>query len=224
MSTLQCFNVANGCWRGGWQRLRESGRTAGFTRGEYLLVAGNPSDEVLLLEAGVAKVVLPARDGSESVLGFLGAPDLIGERGVMSCQPRSAHVVALTTGRIVHVAARTFLRLRSEHVDVLDLVDRTLLRSQERADARQLAAVLNVTARVAVSLLQWAGDFGQQTEDGLLMRGISQRDIAQALTASEKSVEVALRALRSAALLETGRLSYLITNPVELRQRFDRSS
>ncbi|WP_037068826.1 Crp/Fnr family transcriptional regulator [Pseudonocardia acaciae] len=214
--------MAIGGWRGGWQRLRQSGRAASFTRGERLLIAGTPSDEVLLLEAGVAKVVLPARDGSDSVLGFLGAPDLIGERGVMSRQPRSSHVVALTAGYTVHVAARTFLRLRAEHTDVQDLVDRTLLHSQERADARQLAAARNLTARVAVSLLQWAADFGQQTEAGLLMRGISQRDIAQALTASEKSVEVALRALRNAALLETGRLSYLITNPDELQQRFNR--
>lgn len=53
------------------------------------------------------------------------------------------------------------------------------------------------------------------------MRGISQREIAQALTASEKSVEVALRVLRNAALLETGRLSYLITDPVELQRRFN---
>lgn len=220
--TLQC-NVANGGWRGGWQHLRESGRTANFTRGAHLLTAGAPSDEVLLLEAGLVKVVLPARDGSESVLGFLGAPDLIGERGVMSRQPRSSHVVALTSGRVAHVSARTFLRLRAEHADVRDLVDRTLLRSQERSDARQLAAVRDVTGRVAVSLLQWARDFGQQTEHGLLMRGISQRDIAQALTASEKSVEVALRALRSAALLETGRLRYLIISPVELHRRFNRS-
>lgn len=220
LRTLQC-NVANGGWRGGWRRLRESGRSAGFARGAHLLTAGVPSDEVLLLEAGLAKVVLPARDGSESVLGFLGAPDLIGERGVMSRQPRSSHVMALTPGRVTHVSARTFLRLRAEHADVRDLVDRTLLRSQERADARQLTAVRDVTGRVAVSLLQWARDFGQQTEHGLLMRGISQREIAQALTASEKSVEVALRVLRNAALLETGRLSYLITDPVELQRRFN---
>jgi CRP/FNR family cyclic AMP-dependent transcriptional regulator len=204
----------------GWRRLRENGRPASFRRGEYLLTAGTPSDQVLLLEAGVAKVVLPTRDGSESVLGFVGAPDLIGERGVMSRQPRTAHVVALTNGRVVHVPARTFIRLRAEHADVLDLVDQTLLRRQEHADARQLAAAHDVIGRVAVSLLQWARDFGQQTENGLVMRGISQRDIAQALTASEKSVEVALRVLRKAGLLQTGRLRYLLTDPVRMEEQF----
>lgn len=214
--------MVNGSVSDGWRRLRENGRAASFRRGEHLLTAGTASDKVLLLETGVAKVVLPTRDGAESVLGFLGAPDLIGERGVMSGRPRSAHVVALTNGRVVHVAARTFVRLRTEHADVLDLVDRILLRRQDTADARQLAAAHDVTARVAVSLLRWAREFGQQTENGLLMRGISQRDIAQALTASEKSVEVALRALRGAGLVHTGRLRYLLTDPAGVEERFGR--
>ena len=220
---MRWTNVVNGALSDGWRRLRESGRAASFRRGEHLLTAGTPSDKVLLLESGVAKIVLPTGDGSDWVLGFLGAPDLIGERGVMSGRPRSAHVVALTNGCVVHVAARTFVRLRTEHAEVLDLVDRTLLRRQEHADARQLAAAHDVTGRVAVSLLRWARDFGQQTESGLLMRGISQRDIAQALTASEKSVEVALRALRGAGLLRTGRLRYLLIDPVGMEERFGRS-
>jgi CRP-like cAMP-binding protein len=207
----------------GWQRLRASGRTVNFRRGERLLTAGTTSDRVLVLQVGVVKVVLPTRDGSESVIGFLGAPDLIGERGVMSRQPRSAHVVALTAGSAIHVAAGTFLRLRASSPDVFELVDGVLLHRQEQADVRHVAAAYDVTGRVAVSLLRWARDFGQRTEHGLLMRGMSQRDIAQAVTASEKSVEVALRVLRKAGLLHTGRLSYVLTDPAAVEEQFDQA-
>jgi len=207
----------------GWDRLLDVGRATAFRRGQYLIMAGSTSEDVLLIEQGVVKAVLVARDGAESVAGFLGAGDLVGEIGVMSGQPRSAHIVALTSGRAIRVSSREFLRMRSEHRDVLRLVDEVWHRRQRQSDERQLALTRDVTSRLAMSLLRWARDLGEPTPGGLLMRGISQRDTAQAIAASEKSVEAALRVLRSAGMVKTWRLTYLIPAPALLEARIGRS-
>lgn len=201
--------------------LREVGRFAVFRRGDRLIVAGAVSDEVLLVEAGVVKAVLLDRDGTEKVVGLFGHGDLLGELGVTGHRPRSAHVVALSTGRAMRVPGDVFLRLQAKNRDVRELLDETWRKRQQHADDRQLAQNRDVTTRVAESLLRWAQAFGHATDQGLLMRGLSQRDIANAVSASEKSVEAALSELRAARLLRTGRLWYSLASPHALEKLID---
>lgn len=196
--------------------MRGVGRSVAFRRNDYLLTAGAASDAVLLLESGVVKVVLVASDGTEFIVGFLGRGDLVGELGVLNRQPRSAHIIALTSVTATQVAGRHFIRLRSRHLDVLELVDRVLDRRVRNADEGQLVLARDVTSRLASSLVRWASDLGETTEDGLLMLGISQKDMAQAIAVSEKSVEASLGALRSAGLIKTWRLGYLVAEPARL--------
>ncbi|MGH3943076.1 MAG: helix-turn-helix domain-containing protein [Pseudonocardiaceae bacterium] len=97
------------------------------------------------------------------------------------------------------------------------MVDDTLVRRLYKADRRQLAiASLDVPTRVASQLLAWAKEHGVRAGDGLLIRGLTQRDLAQVVTASEKTVESALSLLRSTGLLETRRCRFLLPDPALL--------
>lgn len=197
----------------GREALRAAGRAVPFHRNDRLIVAGTESTEVLLVEAGLIKAVLPDRDGFDTVAGIYGPGDLLGEMGVVGRRPRSAHIIALSSGRAVHVSAHVFRRLQGEGSDVRELLDETWRKRQKYADDRQLAQARDVSTRVAMALLGWARAFGRATEHGLQVRGLSQRDIAQAVCASEKTVEAALRELRSAGLLITQRLRYSLPSP-----------
>ncbi len=190
--------------------LRAAGRPRPFAAGARLITAGSVSDEVLLVEGGAIKIVLADPDGAETLAGVYGPGALVGESGVMRGRPRSAHVVALTAGRAVHVAGSTFRRLVDENAAVRHLVDRTA------DDRRQLRQTHDVLTRVGTVLLSWARTVGVPTASGVLVHGLSQRDIAQAVVASEKSVEAALGALRAAGVLTTSRLAIRITGPDEL--------
>jgi CRP/FNR family transcriptional regulator, cyclic AMP receptor protein len=64
-----------------------------FAAGEVLLREGDPSDEVVLIEAGRAEVLRAAGDGS-ILLGTVGPGEFIGEMGVLEGRPRSATVRA----------------------------------------------------------------------------------------------------------------------------------
>jgi CRP/FNR family transcriptional regulator, cyclic AMP receptor protein len=206
----------------GREALRAAGRLASFHRGECLIAVGTPSEEVLLVESGLVKVVLLGADGIETVANVLGTGTLLGESGVLNDEPRSAQVLALRNGLAVHVAARVFLRLVDENASVRNLVNRTWTERQRDADHRQLCQVHDVPTRVGMTLLRWARSVGTPTSSGLLVRGLSQRDLAQTVAASERSVEAVLKPLRTSGLLVTRRLAYLITKPEDLEQRLAR--
>ncbi|MGH3908328.1 MAG: Crp/Fnr family transcriptional regulator [Pseudonocardiaceae bacterium] len=199
------------------EALRESGRLRPFHRGEFLMRSGERSDEVLVIESGAVKVVLATESGVESILGLYGPGELIGELGVMSGQPRSATVIAHLDGVALHVPGAPFLRLREQDREICAMVDDTLRRRLHNADRRQLAiASLDVPTRVAAQLLALAKAYGVPAGTGLVVRGFTHRDLAQVVTASEKTVDAALKLLRSSGLLETERCRYLLPDPALL--------
>src|SRR3954465_10057849 len=137
--------------------LRNSGRARPFRRGEVLMGEGTRSDEVLLIESGKVKVVLHGPNGADSILGFYGAGELMGEMGVMGDRPRSADVIARVPGIALHVDAHTFRTLLRDHPQLAAYVTDVLSKRLFQADQRQrLHASFEVSVRVAKQLLSWA--------------------------------------------------------------------
>ncbi|ONI78586.1 hypothetical protein ALI144C_27595 [Actinosynnema sp. ALI-1.44] len=203
--------------------LREAGQRRSFDRADRLMTIGASSEEVLLIEAGAVKVLLSAGDGSELIVDLYGQGELIGELGVLSGRPRSATVVGHTAGAAVHIPGVRFRELARRHADVLLLVNETLDRRLRNADFRQLAmASREVPNRVAYQLLSWAKDHGERTPDGLRVQGITQRELAQSVNASDKSVDAALQLLRSDGLVRTGRLWYVLPDARRLAENLAR--
>ena len=200
--------------------LRNCGCFRPFRRAELLIMEGAPSDEVLLIEAGKVKVVLRGANGADSILGFYGAGELMGEMGVMGGRSRSADVVARTDGVAVHVEAERFRTLLRDHPLVSKHVAEVLCKRLFQADQRQrLHASSEASVRVAMQLLSWAQSSGEPVEGGgVRVKGLTQREIAQFVTASVKTVDHVLRQLRSDKLLETGRRSYVLPDPPLLRR------
>lgn len=202
--------------------LRELGTRRGFRRLERLIHGGDESDEVLLIETGVVKVILRNESGSELILGFYGSGELIGEIGVLNGGPRTASVTAHTNGSAVHIPGSRFRSFLTSHNTALFLVVGTLQERLRNADRWRLDhASLDVPTRVARQLLVWARTCGQTTERGITIRGLSQKDLAQSIAASERTVEQALRLLREARLVSTGRGMFVLPSPSGLERRSD---
>jgi CRP/FNR family transcriptional regulator, cyclic AMP receptor protein len=194
--------------------LAAAGTRMSFQRGETLMSLGARSDDVLLIESGSVKVVLSEPAGARLVAGPYGPGELIGELGVLERQPRSATVIAHRSGSAFRVVAPAFRALVERDRDVLVLVNATLQDRLHKADRRQLAiASQHVGTRVAAQLLAWAEAFGEPSGDGLVVRDISQADLASAVVASAKTVDAALKTLREAGLIRTWRMHYLLPDP-----------
>jgi CRP/FNR family cyclic AMP-dependent transcriptional regulator len=196
--------------------LRSGRKPRPFRRGQHLMTAGTSSEEVLLIESGLVKVVLPTADARDPITGLFGPGALLGEIGVTTGAPRSAHVIAIVAGSAVHVAGSHFLALRDEDPDVRLLVDQTWRTLQRNADENQLRQMRTGAARVAMCLLSWAREFGAEIDSGLELRGVSQQDLAQAVAMSVKTIEPFLHVLRDRGMLVTGRLWYRLPAPDRL--------
>lgn len=181
------------------------------------MMAGSASDEVLLVESGAVKVLLTAPDGAQSMIGLYGRGELIGELGVLRGEPRSATVVGQRDGDALHVPASAFRALVERHPEVLVHLNEILHERLRNADRRQLAlASRDVASRVVAQILEWAREYGERQGTTVVVRGMTQRELAQAVAASEKSVDAELGVLRSAGLVDTGRCRLTLLRPAVL--------
>ncbi|AHH96161.1 Crp/Fnr family transcriptional regulator [Kutzneria viridogrisea] len=204
------------------ERFRRAGHLRQFRRGDFLCTAGTASDEVLLIESGSVKVVLHGQNGADSILGFYGPGDVLGELGVVWERRRSANVVARTAGTATHVDARTFKNMLTDGSEVLRFVNALLQKRLLLADRRQeRLASMEAPVRVARQLLDLARVFGERVERGLQVSGLTQLELAQSVTASAKTVDLALKQLRADGLLRTRRCQYLLPDPELLERRLD---
>jgi ribosome-binding protein aMBF1 (putative translation factor) len=107
-----------------------------------------------------------------------------------------------------------FRELVYRNRDVHALVDVTQRERLRNADRRQLAvASMDVMARVKAQLSDWATNYGECVDGGRAVRGLSHRDLAGAVLASEKHVDAVLRELRRVGLIETSRLCFVLLDP-----------
>lgn len=205
-------------------RLREAGRLRSFARRETLMAVGDRVDEVVLIESGIVKVILPSSTGSDVVTGLWGPGELLGELGVLHFRARSATVIGHLGGVATHVGGAVFRELAYHDRDVHAFVDTTQRRRLHNADRRQLAvASLDVMSRVISQLCEWAENFGERVNGQLVVRGLSHRDLAGAVLASEKHVDAVLRDLRAIGQVRTGRMCFILLDPARLANsvRFD---
>lgn len=201
-------------------KLRAHGRLAPFRAGDLLCVAGADSDEVLLIETGSVKVVLPGKNGTDSILGFYGPGAVLGEMGVLSGTRRSASIVARTSGHAVHVDGARFVALADDDRELWRFVTDLLRQRLSLADRRQeYRASLDVPQRLARQLLDLARELGEPAGPGFVVRGVTQAELAQLVTASPKSVEYAVALLRQDGVLRTERRYYQIVDADALERK-----
>ena len=92
-----------------------------FAPGTALMREGEQADEVIVIREGWTKVCLD-EDGRERVIAKRGPGDLIGERGTVPGNVRSASVFALDTVRALVMKTADYAAFIAEYPGVPDLV------------------------------------------------------------------------------------------------------
>lgn len=196
--------------------MHEAGRERSWRRGEALLSEGSSPDDVILIGAGLVKVVRQSPNGYTSVLAVRGPGELLGELSCLDGRPRSASAVAMQHVTGVSVLAGRFLRLLEEHGGLALAVLRTVagrLRDADRRRADQGAYAAGV--RVARVLVELAVSHGVPVPvpAGALAVVVTQKDLAGAAGTSRESVVRILRDLHEEGLVTTVRGRLLVTDP-----------
>ena len=188
--------------------------------GEVLLREADPGDSVLLLLDGHVKVTVATGRQPTAVLDFCGPGEMLGEIGAVTGR-RSATVTAIGPVRCWSVPREDFHhRLAADRSFAIE-VERRLAERLLAAERRATSSLgADASARVAGRLVDLAERFGVDAAGGRrIALPFSQDELAGLSGCSLESVARALRTLRAAGWLHTGRLEMTVRDLDALRAR-----
>jgi CRP/FNR family transcriptional regulator, cyclic AMP receptor protein len=207
--------------------LRDAARPRTYTAGMHLCYEGDPSDHVIIIENGWAKVTSTTEDGHEVVHAIRGPGDIVGESAVIGHRPRSATITALDSLRALVLSATRFTAFLDEHPRVWRMVSGTLVRRNDD-DVRRLRAKASADGgqRLAMLLLELADQYGSIGPAGaaggvVIQPPLSQSELASWVDSSRETVARALKIWRSRGLVGTARRKITVLDAAGLRAYAD---
>ena len=198
-----------------------AGRRQRLRPGMILFSEGDASNRVVMLLSGRVKVSSFSDDGHETVLGFRGAGDVLGELSAIDGEVHLATVTVAEEGEALVVPVARFLASLEEEPGLALVLLRSIvgrLRDADRKRAEFLA--LDVVGRVAHRLAELAETYGEPIDGGTRIGlALSQRELAGWVGASREAVNKALAQLEARGLIAAERRNLVVIDLDGLRRR-----
>lgn len=197
------------------------GRRQHLRPGAVLFSEGDVSNRVVLLLSGRVRVSTLSESGEETVLGFRGAGDVLGELSAIDGGEHVATVTVVEPGDALVVRAEQFVAA----LDAVPGLSLALLRSivgrlRDADQTRSEFTALDVMGRVAHRLAELADEYGEPADGGILIGlPISQRELAGWVGASREAVNKALQELQRRGFIVVGRRQVTVVDSDGLRGR-----
>ncbi len=197
------------------------GRRQHLRQGTILFSEGDVSNRVVLLLSGRVKVSSVSEDGHETVLGFRGAGDVLGELSAIDGEEHLASVTVVEAGEALVIAGERFRAALAEQPSLALVVLRSIVGRLRDADRKRAEfSGLDVVGRVAHRLVELAERYGEPAADGILIgMPISQRELAGWVGASREAVNKALAQLERRGLIAAERRHLVVLDLEGLRER-----
>jgi CRP-like cAMP-binding protein len=198
-----------------------SGRLQRLRLGTVLFTEGDASNRVILLLSGRVKVSSFSEDGHETVLGFRGAGDVLGELAAIDGEEHLANVTVVEAGEALVLPAERFLAALQEQQGLALVLLRSIVGRLRDADRKRAEfTALDVVGRVAHRLVELADRYGEPAEDGIRIDlPISQRELAGWVGSSREAVNKALQQLQRRGLISAERRHLTVLDLDGLRGR-----
>lgn len=178
-TVVDCPRLFSGVLPGDYARISAAARVKEFAKGEMLYLEGDNVQQVLLLTSGLAKVTQLGLSGTEVILRFAVAGDVLGAMGLSSTGRHCTTGEAFRTCRALVWDAPVFKAL-VERIPILSqnmlrILGEDLLELEERF--REVATE-RVGPRVARQLVRLLEKIGRPV-NGAVEIGLSREDLAQ---------------------------------------------
>jgi CRP/FNR family transcriptional regulator, cyclic AMP receptor protein len=198
------------------------GRRLRLRTGAVLFSEGDVSNRVVLLLSGRVKVSSFSEDGVETVLGFRGAGDVLGELSAIDGGEHQATVTVVEPGEAVFVQAERFIASLETMPGLSLVLLRSVVGRLRDADRKRAEfTALDVVGRVAHRLVELADDYGDDVDGGGVRIGLqmSQRELAGWVGSSREAVNKALQQLQRQGFIAAERRQITVLDVEALRRR-----
>ena len=201
------------------QRVLEGSTRADYRAGAVPFRPGPPA-RAFLLDKGLARVFMSARDGREATVAFIHPGNLVGARNLIrgipiEQDPPLAGVQAVIGSTFILLDIERVRRLAATDIDVMTAIA-THLAQRVHYDLLVVAVRTpgTVSERLAFDLLDRASRV--QLADGRLEARATHEDLAYSIGSSREVVGRSIKELRSAGIVETTPGKTRIVNPERL--------
>jgi CRP-like cAMP-binding protein len=197
------------------------GRRQRLRLGTVLFSEGDASNRVVLLLSGRVKVSSFSEDGRETVLGFRGAGDVLGELSAIDGEEHLATVTVVEGGEALVLSAERFLAALQARPGLALVLLRSIVGRLRDADRKRAEfTALDVVGRVAHRLVELAERYGEPAEGGIrISLPISQRELAGWVGSSREAVNKALQQLERRGIIAAERRHLTVLDLDDLRGR-----
>jgi CRP-like cAMP-binding protein len=187
---------------------------------QVLFDEGDASNRVILLLSGRVKISTFSEEGQETVLGYRGRGDVLGELSAIDGDVHLATVTVVEAGEAMVVPSDRFVAaLEAEPALALVVLRSIVGRLRDSDRKRAEFTELDVVGRVARRLVELAERYGRPTAEGILIDlPISQRELAGWVGSSREAVNKALAQLAARDLIVAERRQLTILDLDGLRR------
>ena len=203
------------------QKLFLEGVRRTWNPGEHLCREGDAGAAIMIVIDGYVKLD-EDRDqlDAKRCSSCRGPGAVLGEMSVVDGGPQSANAIALGRVDALSIPASRFDALRRERASIANALLEVTVARLRQASARQLElGTVDVIGRVCRRLSELARTHGETTPEGVLVRALSQQELADWAGVSRDGVVRAMTELRREQLVESGRGRFLIRDLAAVTQR-----
>jgi len=195
------------------QRLERNAVYRTFARGERVWSATMDANCFTIIVTGLVKIVRPARDGEESIIGIFGPGESVGEAAVLEGGKYPADaVVASELAEILRVEASPVLSVLDTDPRVAAAMTHAVLEhSRALREKITIMSAGAVPRRLAALVLHLAERFGDELEDGSVTIPLPLRrtELARLIGATVETTIRVIRKWERDGLLVTTRTGFV---------------
>ena len=201
--------------------LEDSMAASTLSRGDVLFNEGDSGNQLYVVIDGKIKLGRTSADGRENLLAILGPGQMFGELSFFDPGPRSATATAVTDVELKSLGHDSLIPVISTHPDVaLALLHQLAGRLRRTNEVVGDLVFSDVPGRVAKALIDLAGRFGRQADDGVhVNHDLTQEELAQLVGASRETVNKALADFASRGWMRLEPRSVVILDLERLQRR-----
>jgi CRP/FNR family transcriptional regulator, cyclic AMP receptor protein len=194
---------------------------------QVLFDAGDAGDGCYRIDDGLLKVTMLSPSGNERILCFLGPSAVVGELSMIDGLPRSASVMAVRPAALSFLSRAAFETFAKKHPELYEYLVMLLAARLRETDAAIAAgSFLPNKGRLACTLLELAGDFGEDVGDGrtVIRQKIGQSDLAAMTGIARESASRIINDWQRRKMISRFSGYYCIENKDELQHEAELSA
>lgn len=200
--------------------LGEYARQVEFRPGMRLIPLGQPTQRLLILTKGLAKLVGVSINGHERILDIYRPPQMIGPGVLMESVENEHDVVAMSGVRALAISRRDVFIVGRMHPSLIMALAREVSRQMVAMTSRLMTATSDeVPLRLSQLLLEFAAGNGSERDTFVsLDYRLTHESMAQMIGASRPHTSTVLRDLEEYGAVQRRSGHGLLVRPSRLRQ------